>query len=330
MEYTINLGVWKSVFAVPAEIVDKHIKLAGAAQLKVILWVLRHAGEGFSAEDAAKALSMHEADVRDSLQYWVQTGVIAVRENTIFPAEPENISVSEKAAEPVKAPEVSSKRRPLSRPEKPDMKYLAERMKTDPGVAFLMQSADEIFGRMTGANDKTTLLFIHEYDGLPVEVLIMLLQYAFSIGKGNMRYIEKMAINWAEEEITTIEAAEKKIRALTSGRDAARRVQRILGLDEHSPTEKETELAELWINKWNFSDEMIRRAYEACVDSKGKYIPKYTGTILENWHTAGISDVSQIKQKTASKKQIKSKKGYEATYDISEYESTSVLDEEDW
>lgn len=343
MEYTINLGAWKSVFAVPSEIVDKHIKLAGAAQLKVILWMLRHAGDGFTAEDAAKALSMHEADVRDSLQYWVQTGVIAMHDNEIFPAEPEPLSIDEPVAEinnelktqPEPEKEVHEKpapaanSRPLSRPEKPDHKYLAERMSSDPEVAFLMQSADEIFGRITGPNDKATLLFIHEYDGLPVEVIIMLLQYAFSIGKGNMRYIEKTAVNWADEEINTINAAEKKIKALTDSRSAAKRVQRILGLDEHSPTEKELEYAELWINKWHYSDEMIRKAYELCVDQKGKYIPKYIGSIIENWHSAGITDVSQIKEKNPKTKK-KSKSHYEATYDIAEYESTSILDEEDW
>ncbi len=51
MSFSINLGNWNSVFAVPSAVVDEHIKLAGSAQLKVLLWVLRHAGEEFSAED---------------------------------------------------------------------------------------------------------------------------------------------------------------------------------------------------------------------------------------------------------------------------------------
>ena len=37
MEYKLNLGSWNSVFAVPSDIVDKHLKLAGAVQLKVLL-----------------------------------------------------------------------------------------------------------------------------------------------------------------------------------------------------------------------------------------------------------------------------------------------------
>ncbi len=344
MEYNLNLGAWASVFAVPSEIVDKHIKLAGAAQLKVILWFLRHAGENFTVEDIAESLSMQNADVRDSLQYWVETGVISMNEGIITPVnktysnsiEPDiqnaNLPVPEKNANknvPSESQkEVFKPKRVLSRPEKPDLKYLTRRMDEDTSIAYLMQSADEIFGRMTSNSDKETLLLIHEYDGLPVEVIIMLLQYAFSIGKANMRYIEKMAISWADDEITTLERAEKKIQNLTSSRNAAKLVQRIIGLDEHSPTEKETAYAESWVNVWKFTPDIIREAYERCVDAKGKYIPKYINTVLERWHNAGIKTLEQVKNEQLNSKKSKAQESYSATYDISEYESTSVLDEE--
>ena len=351
MSYNLNLGIWNSVFVVPSEIVDKHIKLAGAAQLKVILWILRHAGENFTTEDIAKALSMQSADVRDCMQYWEQMGVISVREETIEPVlkNSENTVKSETPLEKtedlkaesnaptVEAPKVEptppkqpeKPKRVLSHPEKPDMKYLVQRMDKDSSIAYLMQSADEIFGRMTSNNDKETLLLIHEYDGLPVEVIIMLLQYAFSIGKGNMRYIEKMAISWADEEITTLDRAEKKIEQLTSGRNAARLVQRTLGIEEHSPTEKETTYADKWINVWKFSPEMVRKAYEICVDAKSKYIPSYVNSVLDRWHSAGIVTVEQANEEQNAKKKQKPTDSYSAAYNIAEYENEKG-DEEEW
>lgn len=350
MEYNLNLGIWKSVFAVPSDIVDKHIKLAGAAQLKVILWVLRHAGENFTTDDIAQALSMQSADVRDCMQYWEQMGIISVDGGNIMPTpkqtentqpveisqEKQEVSVAEtKTPEVTKAEEIppqqpSTPKRVMSRPEKPDIKYLARRMEEDSSIAYLMQSADEIFGRMTSNNDKATLLLIHEYDGLPVEVIIMLLQYAFSIGKANMRYIEKMAISWADEEITNLDRAEKKIKQLTSGREAARLVQRTLGTDEHSPTEKEIAFADRWINTLKFTPEMVRKAYETCVDAKGKYIPKYVNSILERWHSAGITTIEQAdEEKNARQSKAKANEKYKATYDIAEFESEKG-DEEEW
>ncbi len=359
MEYCFDLGVWNSVFAVPADIVDKHIKLAGAAQLKVVLWMLRHAGENFGINDISKALSMHEADVRDSMQYWVQTGVVSFRDNIITPAPAVNgagdgladLTAEQQQAEAHEEAEQTdivtqagqserdektepeeNHKRALSRPEKPDMKYLNQRMTDDPAIACLMHSADDIFGRMISNNDKQTLLLIHEYDGLPVEVILMLLQYAASIGKMNMRYIEKIAIKWADDEIFTLEAAEARIAQLTESATAARRVQRIIGLEPHSPTELEKELAGRWVDQWCFSDELIRAAYESCVNAKGKYFPKYTDSILRRWHNSGIKNIEQLeKMKTDDiniKNKKKAEKSYKPTYDISAYEQTGMLGEE--
>ncbi len=356
MDYKIDLGGWNSVFAVPGELVDRHIKLAGAAQLKVILWFLRYAGREFSVSDISGALSMQEADVRDCLQYWAQTGLITISENIITPApqeaEPKQAASgmsaaaslqTETAAARVSEIPVSeerpdapyettasepSKKRALSRPEKPDTKYLVKRMSDDPSIAYLMQTADDIFGRITSNNDKATLLLIHEHDGLPVEVIIMLLQYAANIGKCNMRYIEKMAISWAEEEITSLALAEKKIDRLTSGRNCAMIVQRTIGLEEHSPTEKEMEFADLWINQWKFTADMIREAYERCVDAKGKYIPKYTSSVLERWYHAGITTVEQARNEKLQNRKSKPTGGSGGAYDIDLFESTSVIDEE--
>ena len=341
MEYRLDIGAWGSVFAVPSLLVDKHIKLAGGAQLKVILWLLRHSGEGFDTADIAAALTMHEADVRDCMQYWINAGLVAENAGVLSPPAPE---APQPAAEAVQTQpgqpgasqtaqteeDAKPPKRLLSRPEKPDQKYLAERMKTDPAVEFLMSSADEIFGRFTSVNDKETLLLIHEYDGIPVEVLIMLMQYAAGEGKCNMKYIEKMAISWADEEILTLDAAEKKIQELTERSTAAKRYQRIIGLEAHSPTKKEKDFADLWINKRKFPDELIREAYEICVDTKGKFIQKYITSILENWFKSGITTKEQLRAQQSVKKKPPKSNTYDATYDLSLYENTSAIDDEGW
>ena len=76
MNFSINLGNWNSIFAVPTSIVDKHIKLAGAVQLKVLLWVLRHSGEKITIENISKSLSIHPADIKDAMSYWTETNVL--------------------------------------------------------------------------------------------------------------------------------------------------------------------------------------------------------------------------------------------------------------
>ena len=69
MKFSINLGTWNSVFAVPTQVVDQHLKLAGGVHLKVLLWLLRHAGTEVDIADISKTLGIGTADIKDAMQY---------------------------------------------------------------------------------------------------------------------------------------------------------------------------------------------------------------------------------------------------------------------
>jgi len=82
MNYKVNPDSLSAVFMVPSQIVDQHIKLAGGQQLKVLLWTLRHAGEGFDMEKMCRDLNFSVPDAQDYLQYWVETGILVSDGNT--------------------------------------------------------------------------------------------------------------------------------------------------------------------------------------------------------------------------------------------------------
>ena len=77
MEFSINpQKMFGLSFSVPAEVTDKHLKLAGAAQIKVLLWLLRHAAENPTMDELCKALNMKSADATDAMHYWVECGIV--------------------------------------------------------------------------------------------------------------------------------------------------------------------------------------------------------------------------------------------------------------
>lgn len=366
MEYCLNLGAWNGVFAVPCAVVDQHIKLAGAAQLKVLLWVLRHAGQPFETGNIAQDLGMHPADVNDSMQYWLETGLLLRNQGELTPGEaplpereaapavnpavqpapvaaqppvntpaPEYIQPQQPAQQPApqapaqqEAPAAPARPRPLSRPQKPDSIYVARRMQDCKEIAFMMQEAQVILGRPISNGDSATLVMLHDNDGLPVDVILMILQYAVSINKNNMRYIEKMAVSWAAEEIDTLEKAERKIRSLTEGRQAWRLVERVIGIEDRSPTAKEEAAASRWVLEWGFDERMIREAYERCVDSKGKYSVDYTNRILERWHNEGISTLQQAHEEKSNGRRQRAEQERAPSYDIDAYERSSIFDDQ--
>lgn len=341
MDININLGAWNGVFAVPCEVVDKYLKLATEKQLKVLLWILRNAGRSCTAEEMAKELSVHPTDVTDYIQFWVNAGLIpeagtpgaAAQEKA--PAQKQAVPVLSEgksgienaiAEEPAPQPE-KKKPRALSRPQKPDFSYVAKRLNDSPELSFLMEEAQVILGKPLSNGDSATLFMLHEDDGLPVDVILMILQYAVGEGKPAMRYIEKIGIDWASEEIDTVEKAEEKLRAIAKTKDAWGQVRRIFGLNSTgSPTKTQLECAHRWVNDWNYREDMLRLAYETCVDTKGEYNLKYIDGILKRWHNAEIYTPQDAELAKKPKKKEQAQKRA-ASYDIDELESLSMFND---
>ena len=348
MSYNINLGGWNSIFAVPSRVVDEDLKLASAYQLKVLLYLLRHSNESLTKEQIGQSLAMHPDDVSDSLTYWIEKGLLVERENELVPSE------AAVTAEPTQQKEITAqntvaensantqekatekpqpKQRAMSRPQRPDSFFVAKRLENDSSLAALMDEAQIILGKPLSSGDTATLVMLHDTDGLPVDVLIMLMQYCMSMGKGNMRAIERLGIAWASEEIFTLEAAEEKIKQSKQRYNAWGIVSSTFGVKNiGSPTKQQLEYAEKWLNVWGFTTDMLREAYELCVDSKGEMNLRYIDGILKRWNADNIKcleDIEKSESKRAKKGKSTTKRGdsENASYDLSEFEQSSIFDD---
>ena len=316
MSFSINLGKWNNIFAVPCALVDEHIKLAGSAQIKVLLFLLRYAGQDISAEQIAKSLSMSTIDVKDAMQYWIETNLIDNISNTISLVK--NNSTFNKSAE--QKPHKIESLRPLNKRQRPDPSFVAKRITDSNDIKFLMQEAQIILSRPISNADSAALLMFHDNDGLPIDVILMLLQYAMSIGKAHMSYIDKIARSWGQEEINTVEKAENKIRLLESKRQAWSVVEKTFGIERRSPTAKESEAADKWINSWKISTDLLKEAYDRCVDNKGKYILNYIDSIIKRWHDDGIKTLQQANdEKRKNNLKNAAKTNFSPSYNINEY-----------
>ncbi len=325
MSFSINLGAWNSVFAVPSSLVDQHIKLAGALQLKVLLWVLRHAGEPFSIEDISRALGANCADIKDAMAYWKETGMIAENTvtETITPADIRENIVEEKIPEPVIPAAVETEKHVgPKRIPKPDGVFIAERISQSEEIAFLMQEAQQILGRPISPGLSSTLLLLHDDYGLPADVILMLLQYVKGRGKDSTSYIEAVGRNWSNENIDTHQKVEEKLRKLDEIAAAWQSIQQVLGIEKRSPSAREEQYANRWILEWNYSTTMIREAYERCVNATGKMSLSYMNRILERWHKEGIhtpeAAAKEMEEKNAAQEEKR-----RPTYDLDEYERWS-------
>lgn len=347
MSFTVNLGLWGSVFAVPTSVVDNGLKLASDSQLKVLLYILRHNSSPLTDELISKDLGLHSDDVRDAIEYWNAKGLFVTADNVMSVAESDKTTTADVIkTEPVAENAVPSTdtlvsaqvtkqdtaTRLVSRPTKPEPAYVARRKNTDKVISFLMDEAESILGRFLSQPDMATILMLHDTDGLPAEVILMLMQHCVEIGSGNMRYIEKTGINWAAAGINTLSLAEEKIKSYSESTSAWNTAAAVFGMKiSGTPTQKQLEFADNWINKWRFSEAMLRLAYERCVDAKGEVKLSYINGILKRWNELSlkrVEDVFENDAKTSTKRKSAQKADVQsASYDIDAYESKSIFDD---
>lgn len=325
MEYSLNPQIMFGLsFAVPAEVADKHLKLAGAVQLKALLWLLRHAAEKPTSQDIAKALNIHHADACDAMQYWIESGIVCADGQA-----PEKQEVPFYAVKAAEKPAVTVEPNIIT---KPTAEQIARRTAESEEIRFMMNAAQEKLGRTIGYDSQATLLMICDSYGLPVEVLLMLIDYCVSINKSAIGYIAKAAKSWSEREIDSIEKADEQIRILRRCEGLWKKLCEMTGISTPRPTSAQSAYLRQWSNDMGFDIEMIYLAYEEMANHTDKISFPYMNKVLANWHEAGIKTPEQLdeskRQTKESKKSVRKKKseGYEASYDIDEFNRRSATE----
>ncbi len=298
MNYVINPTSMTSVFMVPSSVVDSHIKLATEKQLKVILFFLKNITGGIETEKIAEELKLPLAEVEDALYYWADAGILSLKEQPI---------VSEKA-------EKSTEQRIKPQIIKPTREEIAMMGNSDENIVFLLREAEMKFGRALRGNEIQTLVWLYCDHGMAVSLILMLIEYAVNEKRLNIGFIESTALSWLDAGVSSIVDAEKQIELQSRRKTAWGVVQKAFGIEARQPSKKELEFSENWVLKWGFKSEMLRYAYDICVDSKGKISMSYINKILESWSQKGFITVADVEK---SKKNATNKANSFSAYDKS-------------
>ncbi len=295
MDYMLNPTCMQSVFMVPSEAVKAYIKLASAEQLRVLLYTMSNIATGINPEAAAEYLGIPLDNIKDALNFWCDAGVFTKSNTVEFKKAPEKRSVAKTEA-------------PL-----PTREEIAMMGSTDERVVFLLREAELKFKRPLRFTEMQSLVSLYADDGMDVSLILMIIEYAISDGKSSIKFINDTARRWQDAGVDSVVAAEEQIEKLGRQKSAWAIVERAFGIEHRQPSTKELEFSEKWVVEWGFSREMLKAAYDGCVDSKAKLSMPYINKILESWHTKGYQSVEQTK--AASKATKLPSTGNIATYD---------------
>lgn len=285
---------------IPNIFFDEYLPRANGEFLKIYLYLLRwlpHTDHSLTLDNMADTFYMTENDVIRAMKYWEQEGLLkltldntgevtAIRLNPIqadTPDRPQTVSVPDKR--PAAAHAVSA-----DNPVTYSMQEL-QRFTDDNRSEQLLFIIQQYLGHPLSQTELNSVYYF--YDGLAfsTDLIEYLFEYCVSNGHTHMRYIEKVALSWASQHITSADEARAQGEAHQRSCFA---VLKSFGLGGRMPTSGEVEYVNKWTKTYGFSLELILEACRRTMMSVHTPSFEYTDKILSNWKALNAYTMTEV------------------------------------
>ncbi|MCL2253002.1 MAG: DnaD domain protein [Lachnospiraceae bacterium] len=276
--------------------IDDYLKDANDAQIKVFLYLLRmmSAHKATSISDIADKFNYPEKDVIRALNYWENNLLLSVQYDDqkypvgIYlkpipkPGQTRPINNITLLAEK----EAPKKSFPKPAYSLDDLKAFKEAEDT----AQIFFIAEQYLGKPLSTSDITSILFFMDTLKFSADMIDYLIQYCVERGKRDFRYIEKVAVSWAEEGIITPKQAAKAARKYDK---IVYDVMKALG-KQNSPTKIEANMILSWTREFGFDHELIFEACNRTVMAVDRNRLNYCNAILQKWEKNNVRHITDI------------------------------------
>lgn len=299
---SIKIKSLSQTFAVYNAFVDKYMKDANAAFVKVYLFILRHSlsGNEISLDSIASGCDLLKSDVVSALKYWANNKLISYENNQVCimhlcDDEKSECEIVTDASELSAVGDRDEKKHYPSNSYSSNYKA-SEVIKTvtsNESLAHLFVIIGQLLNKNLNANDYKTIYGFIDHLQLPNQVVIILFEYCVSLKKTSMRYIEQVAISWADNGINTPELAIEHVKRLTGENSVLKEYKKKFKISGREFSDTEEKMLLSWINELKADDELIMKAYDITVLNTGKVLFKYMDAIIRDEITHKGSKIGQ-------------------------------------
>lgn len=280
--------VSETLIKIPSWFIDRYMPQSDGTFIKVYLLGLRQLSDGISLtpKGIAAVLNILESDVIRAWKYWETEGLVRCKTEDdgqltvefIDPAESRKPSVGILPSKPsYSSSEISG--------------YISDHKE----MRSLLQYVEKALGKTLSSNDQSTIFGLHDWLGLPLDVIAMLVSYCVSVNRKSMRSIELMAINWSENQVDTIQKAEKYLLLLQENNSKISSYKRAIGIFDRILTKGEVDFLSEWAHKLNSPVELVKLAAEITAINTGKISLPYMNTMLQEWYSKGIKSAADAR-----------------------------------
>ena len=295
---SMKLAFEKQYMEVPCTFVDYYMTDCLPVYPLIYIFSLRKimAGEEITLKEISETFRLTESDVTRAWAHWENVGIVKISNNINKNMEITFLPVVKPSAEPTsEMEEAVVKQVKTSRPQY-SVQELAMYRTESRDVERLFTCAEEALGKMLTYNDMNIIFGFHDFLRLPLDVIEFLLTYCRDNDHRNLRYIEKCAIDWHDNNINDLETAMTYVQNFDKN---YRTILHYMGLNTGYPTPSHKKYMDRWTKEWNISLELIALACDKSVDQINKPNFKYVDKILQDWHKKNITTVEEVEKAEA-------------------------------
>ena len=283
---------------IPNLFIDKYMMKANPVYALIYIYGMRlcmGGGGGLSSSELAESLNILESDVENAWRYWAKQGLVQLggsdsEMDIMFLPVPPQFKKTDRAKEGPK-PLTLLETQPVYAVEELELYQKQSR-----DIKDLFKHAEQALGKLLTYNDLNVIFGFYDWLRLPVDVIECLFDYCVDNDRRDLRYIEKLAVDWAEHGIDSVEKAEQYVQGFNRG---YREVMRALG-SGGSPSASQKRYIDKWLGAYNMPVEMIAEACDISAVQIGRPKIAYVDKILEDWNRKNIRTIEDIKREQST------------------------------
>lgn len=315
--------------------IDNYMPLANGEFVKIYIYLLRCVSDhqtAVSVSALADFFNQTEADIMRALRYWDKTGAIRLRfddtgkelSGIVFCdlTDADNTDAAATghadyaAAMPdsgdtspmnpiVRVAPITIETRTVSRAGNAYTPRQIQALSKQDDFSMLLYAVGAYMGGTLSAAEASTIAYLYDTLHFQSDLIEYLIEYCVSKGHKSMRYIEKVALAWAEEGITTVKEAKK---AAASHNDTTYSVLNAFGIANRDAGQREQDFISKWTDVYCFDCDMIVEACNRTLKATHQPSFEYADSILSKWNAANIKTMEDIHRADAAFEQTRNAK----------------------
>lgn len=315
--------------------IDRYMPLANGEFVKVYIYLLRCLSDyqtTFSVSAMADFFNQTEADVLRALRYWDKVGAVSLRfapdgqelsgvtfcELSASDSNPEQSvrstaavtdytamnlqsvpalpKAGEAAASTVRVVPVTVETRTVSRAGNAYTPQQIKQFSTQDDFSMLLYAVGAYMGGTLSPSEASAIAYFYDTLHFPSDLIEYLIEYCVSKGHKSMRYIEKVALAWADAGISTVKEAKLQT---TGHSDAVYSIMNAFGITNRAAGQRERDYIHKWTDVYCFECDIIIEACNRTLRVTHQPSFEYADSILSKWQAANVKTFDDIKKADA-------------------------------